>query len=184
MLTTISPLTAAVSGLVAAAAKTSTKSSGSAVLDFYLLIVIAFGAYYMLVVRPRKMKLRQQQAQQREFEVGTEVLTAGGLVGTVIAIDDDRITLETSVGASFVVLRPYILRRTDVDLAAPMAATGLAGLLAGGRQAHPREVDVDGEADDDADGEPGGEYDEEHEGQGGVDDHEHLGHDDGAGEGQ
>jgi hypothetical protein len=45
------------------------------------------------------------------FDVGDEVLTAGGIVGYVIDIDGDRVTLETSVGASFVVLRQYILRK-------------------------------------------------------------------------
>jgi hypothetical protein len=43
--------------------------------------------------------------------VGDEVLTAGGIVGHVIDIDGDRVTLETSVGASFVVLRQYVLRK-------------------------------------------------------------------------
>ena len=32
-------------------------------------------------------------------------------MGHIIDIDDDRVTLETSVGASFVVLRQYILRK-------------------------------------------------------------------------
>ena len=47
------------------------------------------------------------------FDVGDEVLTAGGIVGYVIDIDGDRVTLETSVGASFVVLRQYVLRKIE-----------------------------------------------------------------------
>jgi hypothetical protein len=47
------------------------------------------------------------------YDVGDEVLTAGGIVGYVIDIDGDRITLETSVGASFVVLRQYVLRKIE-----------------------------------------------------------------------
>ena len=51
----------------------------------------------------------------KQFDVGDEVLTAGGIVGHIIDIEGDRVTLETSVGASFVVLRPYILRRLDAN---------------------------------------------------------------------
>ena len=40
-------------------------------------------------------------------------MTAGGIVGRVLDITDDRVTLETSVGASFVVLRPYVLRKLE-----------------------------------------------------------------------
>jgi hypothetical protein len=45
--------------------------------------------------------------------VGDEVVTAGGIVGRVLDVTDDRVTLETSVGASFVVLRPYVLRKLE-----------------------------------------------------------------------
>jgi hypothetical protein len=41
------------------------------------------------------------------------VLTAGGIVGYIIDIDGDRVTLETSVGASFVVLKQYVLRKIE-----------------------------------------------------------------------
>ena len=51
--------------------------------------------------------------QGKTFEVGDEVLTAGGIVGYVIDIEDDRVTLETSVGASFVVLKQYVLRTLE-----------------------------------------------------------------------
>jgi len=47
------------------------------------------------------------------FDVGDEVLTAGGIVGYIIDIDGDRVTLETSVGASFVVLKQYVIRRLE-----------------------------------------------------------------------
>ena len=41
------------------------------------------------------------------------MLTAGGIVGYIIDIDGDRVTLETSVGASFVVLRQYVIRKLE-----------------------------------------------------------------------
>ena len=44
------------------------------------------------------------------------VLTSGGLIGHIIDIDDDRVTLEPSVGASFVVHRQYIVRKMNVGI--------------------------------------------------------------------
>ena len=93
-------------GVLAAAAKTS----GSSITSLLPLVAIAAG-FYFLILRPQSQRAKKQREQGKTFDVGDEVLTAGGLVGHVLDIDEDRITLETSVGASFVVLRPYILRQ-------------------------------------------------------------------------
>ncbi|HEV3132861.1 MAG TPA: preprotein translocase subunit YajC [Acidimicrobiales bacterium] len=99
---------ALVAPLMGAAAK---KSSGNASILFIYAAIAA--AFYFLFYRPRQRKAKAARAQVNAFDVGDEVLTAGGIVGHVIDIDGDRITLETSVGASFVVLRQYVLRRLE-----------------------------------------------------------------------
>jgi preprotein translocase subunit YajC len=87
------------------------KKGGS---SLFLPIILAIGAaFYFLIYRPQQRKQKAAQAQARTWEVGDEVVTAGGIVGRVLDITDDRVTLETSVGASFTVLRPYVLRRLD-----------------------------------------------------------------------
>ncbi len=97
--------------LVAPFAANSKSSSSS---NYSLLILIAlFAAAYFLFMRPRSQAMKRQREEQRQFSVGDEVLTAGGIVGRVIDDQGDRITLETSVGASFTVLRQYIVRRIE-----------------------------------------------------------------------
>jgi len=105
---------ALVAPLVAATAK---KSSGSPI--FLVLIAIA-AAFYFLIYRPQQRKAKAVREVGNLFDVGDEVLTAGGIVGTVIDIDGDRVTLETSVGASFTVLKQYVLRKL-VEPGAPEA---------------------------------------------------------------
>jgi|ERR1700722_9000944 len=94
--------------LLAAAAKP--KSSGSPAL---LIFVVIAAGFYFLIYRPQQRKAKAARAQVNTFDVGDEVLTAGGIVGHIIDIEDDRVTLETSVGASFVVLRQYVLRKLE-----------------------------------------------------------------------
>ena len=78
-----------------------------------LIFVVIGAAFYFLIYRPQQKKQKAARAQTNEFDVGDEVVTAGGIVGRVLDITDDRVTLETSVGASFVVLRPYVLRKLE-----------------------------------------------------------------------
>jgi preprotein translocase subunit YajC len=142
-------LVALATPLLAAAAK----KSSSSLVTFLPIIVIAVAAYFFFL-RPQQQKAKRAREQVQQFEVGNEVLTAGGIVGHIIDIEDDRVTLETSVGASFVVLRPYILRRLDIE---PVVEPG---------------TDEQDEHDDDGYDDEYDEYDGEEEPESGEDDAE------------
>jgi preprotein translocase subunit YajC len=71
---------------------------------FFFIIIIAFLLLWLIVVRPQRKRQNQQRAMVNELQVGDEVLTAGGIYGTVTSIDDDQVTVE-------------IAPRTDVRVA-------------------------------------------------------------------
>src|SRR5664280_1638537 len=93
--------------LLAAAAK---KPSGDS--STLIIIVLIGAAFYFLIYRPQQKKQKAARAQGSAYAVGDEVVTAGGIVGRVLDITDDRVTLETSVRASFTVLKPYAVSYT------------------------------------------------------------------------
>jgi len=61
---------------------------------FFFIIIIAFLLLYLIVVRPQRRRQSQQQQMISDLEVGDEVLTAGGIYGTVSGIDEDEVTVE------------------------------------------------------------------------------------------
>jgi preprotein translocase subunit YajC len=123
-----------VAPLLGAAAKKS--NGGSPAL---LIFVVVAAGFYFLIYRPQQRKAKLAKEQTKTWDVGDEVLTAGGIVGHIIDIDGDRVTLETSVGASFVVLKQYVIRKLE--------------------EPEPEESDEDAGYDD----EETGEYDDEPE---------------------
>ena len=74
----------------------STKSSGSS-YTFIIFIVVIGAAGYFLLLRPQQQKAKRQRAAQSEISVGDEVVTIGGIVGTVLDIDNERATIITGV---------------------------------------------------------------------------------------
>jgi preprotein translocase subunit YajC len=66
-------------------------SSGS---GFFFIIIIAFLLLWLVVVRPQRRRQSQQQQMLSELHVGDEVLTAGGIYGTITRLDDDAVTVE------------------------------------------------------------------------------------------
>src|ERR1700686_5470328 len=103
-------MTGALTAVLLVGAAAPKKSSFNPIIIIYAVIAAAF---YFLYYRPRKRKAQEAREVGKAWDVGDEVLTAGGIVGYIIDIDGDRVTLETSVGASFVVLKQYVLRKIE-----------------------------------------------------------------------
>ncbi len=61
---------------------------------FLFIIVIGFLLIWLIVVRPQKKRQNRQQQLLEELNVGDEVLTAGGIYGTVSALDENEVTVE------------------------------------------------------------------------------------------
>ena len=86
------------------------QGGGLAALALPLLMLVGF---YFLLIRPQRNKQRAQQAMLSALEVGDDVMTTGGIFGTVIEIDDDEgvVTVEIAPGTRVKMLRQGISQR-------------------------------------------------------------------------
>ncbi len=76
-------------------ASTSKSSSSSSLLTLLPLLAIGLLGYFFFI-RPQQAKARAARQQQGSgIEVGDEVQTVGGVVGTVLEIHGDRYTVLT-----------------------------------------------------------------------------------------
>ena len=71
---------------------------------FILILVVGLGALLFMNWRTRK-KQQEQLSFRDRLEIGQEVQTIGGLIGTITAVEDDRITLETAPGTEVVFVK-------------------------------------------------------------------------------
>jgi len=83
--------TLAASHLIVAA----TKSSSSSLITLLPLVAIGLLGYFFFI-RPQQRKAQAaRQGQTSGYEVGDEVQTVGGVIGTVLEVHGDRYTLLT-----------------------------------------------------------------------------------------
>jgi len=75
---------------------------------FLFIIVIGFLLIWLIVVRPQKRRQNQQQQMLQELNVGDEVLTAGGIYGTIASIDENEVTVEIAPNTEVRVARRAI----------------------------------------------------------------------------
>ncbi|NMR20129.1 preprotein translocase subunit YajC [Cellulomonas fimi] len=65
--------------------------------SFLIILALAFGAMWLMTSRTRKQQ-RAAADFRANLEVGQEVMTGSGLYGTVVEVEDDVITLESTPG--------------------------------------------------------------------------------------
>ncbi|MGH9324588.1 MAG: preprotein translocase subunit YajC [Vicinamibacteria bacterium] len=61
-----------------------------------LLMVVIFGVFYIIVVRPMRKKQHAVETMLGELKNGDRVLTSGGIFGTIVGVSDDSIQLRVA----------------------------------------------------------------------------------------
>ena len=64
----------------------------------FLILIVVFGAAWLLFVMPARRRKMSHAAMQDSIAVGDEIITAGGLHGTVKAFEDDMVKVEIATG--------------------------------------------------------------------------------------
>ena len=79
-----------------------------------LFIVLAFAAMWAVIILPQQRRARRHRDLVASLAAGDEVVTAGGIVGTVTALDGDDLVLETAPGIHLRLVRAAVAERRDV----------------------------------------------------------------------
>jgi preprotein translocase subunit YajC len=59
----------------------------------FVPILLIFAIFYFLLFLPMQRQKKQQQKMLKELQNGQTVLTSGGIVGTIVSVDDDAVVL-------------------------------------------------------------------------------------------
>jgi preprotein translocase subunit YajC len=81
------------------------------------LPLLMLAGLYFVLIRPQRVRQRQHQALLSQLEVGDEVLTTGGVFGTIVEIDDEEgvLTVEIAPGTRIRMVRAGIAQRFVED---------------------------------------------------------------------
>ena len=83
-------------------------ASGGGGSGILFIIIIAFLLLWLIVVRPQRKRQNQQQEMLGDLRVGDEVLTAGGIYGTISRLDEDQVTVRIAPKTEVLVARRAI----------------------------------------------------------------------------
>jgi len=84
-------------------------------------VVIIFAIFYFLIIRPQKRQRQQHETLLKSLQRGDKILTSSGIVGEVVHIKDDEVTIRSGE-AKFVIMRSGITSITNRTAVEPKPA--------------------------------------------------------------
>ena len=84
--------------LIAPAYAQSAPAAGGSMWQTLLLPIVFIGLMYVLMIRPQMKRQKEHKAMLDKLQRGDEVITNGGIAGTVVEIGDNFVTVEIATG--------------------------------------------------------------------------------------
>jgi preprotein translocase subunit YajC len=76
--------------------------------EFLIMIGIFFAIMYFMIIRPQTKRAKEHKSLLDSLSKGDEVVTTGGILGKVTALDENFITLQISAGVDVQIQRQAV----------------------------------------------------------------------------
>ncbi len=105
---------------VAAMLAPSGQQSGSTLVIFLVQIAAFIAIFYFILIRPQRQQAKKHEAMLKELKRGDEIVTSGGIVGEVVHVKDNLLTIRSGE-AKLVVERERVAKVTPKGGPGPSA---------------------------------------------------------------
>jgi len=75
-------------------------AGGQGILSALMLPALLLVVFYFLLIRPQSKRTKEQKEMLSKIAAGDEVATTGGILGKVLDVGDQFLTLEIASGVS------------------------------------------------------------------------------------
>lgn len=76
-------------------AASTTPDAGLTGLSTIIMLVVMVAVFYFFIIRPENKKKKAADEMRSSLKVGDEITTIGGIVGTICAVKEKTIVMET-----------------------------------------------------------------------------------------
>jgi preprotein translocase subunit YajC len=75
-------------------------AGGQSILSALMLPVLLLVVFYFLLIRPQNKRAKEQKEMLSKVTAGDEVATTGGVLGKVVEVGEQFLTLEIAAGVN------------------------------------------------------------------------------------
>ena len=100
-------------GSAAGAVEGGAAAQGSGLMTIVMLVAMV-AVFYFLMYRPQKKAEKAAADMRNSLQVGDEVSTIGGIIGKIVSIKEETVTIETSRDATKIRFHVSAIKSVDV----------------------------------------------------------------------
>jgi preprotein translocase subunit YajC len=75
-------------------------TGGQSIVSAMMLPILLLVVFYFLLIRPQNKRAKEQKEMLSKVTAGDEVATTGGILGKVVEVGDQFLTVEIAAGVS------------------------------------------------------------------------------------
>jgi preprotein translocase subunit YajC len=77
-------------------------------ISMFAEMALIFGAFYFLLIAPQKKKQKEHDKLVATLQSGDEIVTTGGIFGTITNVKDDRFVVRVSDNAKIEIGKGFV----------------------------------------------------------------------------
>ena len=95
--------------------------AGAGMGSTMLMLVIMIAVFYFMLIRPENKRKKEAEQMRSAVKTGDEIITIGGIIGTVVSVKDDKFVMETSADQVRIELAKWAISSNETATAAAKA---------------------------------------------------------------
>lgn len=102
--------------------ETTTPSNGSSPIVTIVMLLLVVVFFYFFLIRPQKKQEKEAANMRNSLEIGDEVVTIGGIIGQIVKIKGETVTIATGKDRTTLRFLRTAIREVTVKINAPVEA--------------------------------------------------------------
>ena len=93
----------------------------SGMMSTIIMLVLMLGVFYFMLIRPENKRKKEAEQMRSAVKVGDEIITIGGVIGTVVSVKEDRLVIETGADLVRIEFAKWAMSSNETAAAAAKA---------------------------------------------------------------
>lgn len=83
----------------------------TSILSLVLIVVV----FYFFIIRPQQKQTKEANKMRSALQVGDDIITIGGIVGTIVSMKEDTMVIETGSDRSKIRITRWAVQQNVTD---------------------------------------------------------------------
>ena len=94
---------------------TAVPEGSASMMSLLIPLVLMIALMYFLMIRPENKRKKQAEEMRNSLKKGDQITTIGGIVGKILTVKEDEITIETGADRTKLTLKKWCVQSKEAS---------------------------------------------------------------------